>query len=261
MGVLAMESRLSSEGADIDASVPKAVRSDKCIRCGHCVAACPNEAMDHEYTPLSGQVAVNENRFIDAETAVQFLRSRRSVRVYKKESISREDLLKRLNIARFAPTGTNAQGLSYLVISDAERLARVVKAAVDCIAEELDKADSRIPERFRESVEEFATKGRDFVLRGAPHLILALAPPEILSVGMDSAKFALEYVELLAPAMGIGTCWMGIIQMCVEMEYPPLTEALMTPRDRHVVGAIAAGYPEYKYDRMPDRNPLDVSWA
>jgi nitroreductase len=259
MGVLAMEFMLGSGCTPFDAAAPKALHPEKCIRCGHCVAVCPKGAMDHAAAPLSKQVLIGENDIPDPETAVKFLRSRRSVRVYKKEPLPKETLLRLLDIARFAPSGTNVRRLSYLVISDRDRLNRVTEATVDWLDKELNRPGSKMPAGFREPVDEYR-KGRDALLRGAPHLISALTSPENLAVCADSAKFALEYVELLASAMGVGACWMGIVQLCARKRYPPLMEAMQVPEDKSVVGILTVGYPEYRYRRLVDRDPLEVHW-
>ena len=52
-------------------------------------------------------------------------RNRRSVRRYKKEPISNEDLEKILNSVRYAPTGGNSQELEYLIITDPIRLSQI----------------------------------------------------------------------------------------------------------------------------------------
>jgi nitroreductase len=259
MGVLSMELQLGSGCTPIDVSVPYDAHPEKCIRCGHCVAVCPKAAFDHRDAPLSAQIPIPEGCMPDPETAALFLRARRSIRNYKPDPIPHDMLLRLLDIARFAPSGTNTRGLSYLVISDRERLGRVTKSVVDWLEEKLNRPGSRMPASFWEPVEEYR-RGRDTLLRGAPHLILATTPPEILAVSTDSAKLALEYVELLAPAMGLGACWMGIVQLCAGKKYPPLMEALGVPEDNVVVGAITVGYPAYRYRRLVDRDPLEVRW-
>jgi nitroreductase len=215
--------------------------------------------MDHIYAPLSGQIPISREDIPDTEAAIKFLRYRRSIRVYSDDSIPREILLQLLDIARFAPTGTNTQGLRYLVVSGRECLSSVTGAVVEWLEQKLTKPGSRMPQTFWEPVEEYR-KGRDALLRNAPHLIVALTPPEIAAVSRDSARLSLEYVELLAPTMGIGTCWMGILQLCAGKKYPPLMEALGIKGDEEVVGVITAGYPRYRYQRLVDRDPLDVHW-
>jgi nitroreductase/NAD-dependent dihydropyrimidine dehydrogenase PreA subunit len=259
MDVLEMGLRLGSGCTPVDESVPTAKHPDKCIRCGHCVAVCPKGALDHGAAPLSKQIEIDENARLDPETAAVFLRSRRSVRLYEELPIPKEKLRRLLDIARFAPSGTNTQGLSYLVISDRERLARVTKVTIDWLEERLTRPGSKMPAAFWEPVRQYR-EGKDGLLRGAPHLIVALCPPEILAVSTDSAKFALEYIELLAPTMGIGTCFMGLVQLFAGRKHPPLTEALGAPADKEIVGILAAGLSKIRYRRLVDRNPPEVLW-
>lgn len=254
-----MELRLGSGCSAVEEAVPTATHPSSCIRCGHCVAACPTEALDHAKAPLSEQIKADYDKLPDFETAVLFLRTRRSVRVYKSDPVSQEKLFRLLNIARFAPSGTNTQGLSYLVVSDKKILEQVAKSTVEWLEQELNKPDSKLPEGYRKSVADYRD-GKDTILRNAPHLILALTPREILPVSTDSAKFALEYVELLAPTIGIGTCWLGLVQLCARAKYPPLWEVLRIPENTLVVGAISIGYPEYRFHRLVDRDPLKVYW-
>jgi len=259
MGVIAMEMLLGSGCTPIDVSIPFATAPEKCIRCGHCVAVCPKGALDHDAAPLSAQTDIGKVDTLTPEAAVRFLRSRRSIRVYKEDPVPKETLAHLMDIARFAPSGTNIRGLSYLAVSDKEVLARVTGAVVEWLEEKLTKQGSKMPKTFWEPVHEYR-KGKDALLRGAPHLILALTSPEILAVSMESAKFALEYVELLAPTMGLGTCWMGLIQVCATKKYQPLMEALSIPAEKVVVGVITAGYPKYRYQRLVDRDPLNIQW-
>ena len=87
--------------------------AELCVVCGHCVAVCPVTALDNSRTPLSSQPEISAAGAIGPALAAQFLRSRRSIRLYKKQPVPREKLLQLADIARFAPTGSNSQGVSY----------------------------------------------------------------------------------------------------------------------------------------------------
>ena len=57
-----------------------------CLRCGHCVAVCPHGALDHVDVPLAASPAIEKALQISKAQIVQFLRSRRSVRRFKKKA-------------------------------------------------------------------------------------------------------------------------------------------------------------------------------
>ena len=58
------------------------------------------------------------------------MRSRRSIRCYKSESIPRKQLLKLVDVARFAPTASNKQGISYIIVDDKEILEKATKVVI-----------------------------------------------------------------------------------------------------------------------------------
>ncbi|WP_218917557.1 nitroreductase family protein [Paenibacillus stellifer] len=88
---------------------PEEVAAEDCIACGHCVAICPREAIDNMRTPLSNQISSKTYPKLNPEEAENFLRSRRSVRSYKKTPVPREKLTELVRIAHFAPSGHNLQ--------------------------------------------------------------------------------------------------------------------------------------------------------
>lgn len=243
---------------EIRENLPYIISDQHCIRCGHCVAVCPTGALDHIYAPLDAQVPISIDLLPRASEATHFLRSRRSIRCYKQQPIPQEDLKELLDIARFAPTAINIQGISYLVISNQEKLKHIAMVTVDWMVEEMTKGSSLTI--YQNYIENFR-QGKDVILRGAPHLIVATAPKSIRVLSRDNARFTLEYVELMATIWGIGTCWAGLVQACAFSKYQPLLEILDLHEDKVVAGALMAGYPKYQYRRLVDRNPLEVSWA
>ena len=237
---------------------PEETGSRACLACGHCVASCPTEALDNLYAPLSRQVPLKNYLAPESDVAVKFLRSRRSIRCYKKEHVPREKLLQILNTARFASTGGNSQGLSYLVISDRVKMDRISAATIEWMEEEIQKG-SPTGEYFSGIVRATRVTGKDLILRDAPHLIVALCDKEFLR-GQENAHFAFAYAELIAPTLGVGTCWAGLFQGCAISGYRPLLDILDIPADKKVAGGLMAGFPRYSYYRLVDRNELNVMW-
>lgn len=242
----------------VDKEGPKETGLANCISCGQCVAVCPVAAIDNVRTPLAGQVPVENLKVLDTKVASQFLRSRRSIRCYKDQQVPQDQILKLLDIARFAPTGGNTQGLSYIVISDKEKLGKIIEATIMWMEEETRKG-SAWANYFAGIIRKFRKTGKDVILRGAPHLIMAVSAKEF-GRGPENAHFSLAYAELLAPTLGLGTCWAGFFQACVFSGYVPLLQILDIPSDQALAGALMAGYPKYTYQRLVDRNPIQVSW-
>ena len=102
-----------------------------CISCGHCVAVCPTLALDSDLTPRAEQVDITNETKFTPEQAELFLRSRRSIRNYQNKPVPAELIRKVLNVARMAPTATNTQGISYIVIRDKQKLRRIADLVLE----------------------------------------------------------------------------------------------------------------------------------
>ncbi|MGH4124690.1 MAG: nitroreductase family protein [Clostridium sp.] len=234
-------------------NVPEEVANTTCIACGHCVAICPSGAIDNKKTPLSNQVDGKEFPKLNAEQAEHFLRSRRSIRNYQDKSVSREKLTKLVDIARLAPTGSNRQGISFVVVEDKQ----LVKKAVELIIEMLE--NSPLNASYKGLISVYRETGVDPILRGAPNLIMTTAD-EDFSNGRGNSISSLTYLELFAPSLGLGTCWAGYFEYCASLKGSPLLKLFNIPEGKTITAAVMVGYPKYSYKRLVDRNPLEVTY-
>ena len=234
---------------------PKSDRLAFCITCGHCVAHCPNEAIELEVVTLKEQQ--KKPAPLPKEQAVSFLRGRRSVRKYKQENVPHDLMRELLDVARMAPTGGNTQGLSFFVIEDKETLSKISGAVLNFI--EKGSAEGKLPGAYGIMAADARKTGRDIILRGAPCLVVAHAS-ELMPLRKDNARFALTYAELFAPSLGLGSCWAGFVDMCAFSGYSELLELIKFPEGHFYCAAIMVGFPKYKCYRMVDRKPLNISW-
>jgi nitroreductase/NAD-dependent dihydropyrimidine dehydrogenase PreA subunit len=229
---------------------PIEICGEECISCGHCVAVCPREAIDNIKTPIGNQLSLKNCRKLSAEEAENFLRRRRAIRSYKKESVPREDLIKLVDIAHFAPSGHNLQGISFAIVDDRELLDKAVQLVIEQF--EKDNVSSSFTKPYRE-------KGMDTILRGAPSLILATAASNFPR-GRENSIFSLTYLELYAPTLGLGSCWAGMFERVAMKDDSPLLKLFGIPESTKITGAVMVGYPKYSYSRLVDRNSLQYSF-
>lgn len=234
-----------------------------CIACGHCIAVCPNDALDHMLTPLKQKVLLEKTLNLDADTAARFLRSRRSVRSFQKKHVPRETIRELLNIARFAPTACNSQGVSYHVVDDPITLKEITSVIAVWAKEDLKHGalgKSPWSKNTANTLHRYHENGEDTILRDAPCLVIATADKGRLSLGRDNTHFALAYAQLYAPTIGLGSCWSGLFEYCAVTEHDPLLRLLKLPENRNVTGALIIGYPMYSFNRLVDRDSLQISW-
>jgi len=242
---------------------PQAIRN-LCVSCGQCVAVCPHGALDNRQAPLVNQVVGKNTQNINEETAAIFLRSRRSIRNYRKKPVPRSELTKILNIARMAPTACNSQGVAYHVIDNPDVLRQIAAVVVDWTESELRRSSEMAASKYAAHtgmmVDIYRQTGEDVVLRSAPSLIIAIADKESYASARDNTYIAFTYAQLFAMAIGLGTCWAGLFEYCAASGHEPLLTLLNLPSGKSVTSAMMVGYPQYTYQRLVDRNPLQVTW-
>ena len=207
--------------------VPVADVDELCIRCGHCVVACPSSSLRHADIPLEQCPPVRKELLLSAEQTEQFLRNRRSIRNYRDKSVLREALQKLIEIARYAPSGHNTQGVQWLVLTDREELNRMVVMVGDWMRLMLINMKEFALSVHIDVALERLEAGEDVVLRDAPVLIVAHAPKENM-MAPATCTIALTYLELAATGMGLGGCWAGYFNAAAT-NYPPLLTALGLP--------------------------------
>ncbi|MBU3091997.1 nitroreductase family protein [Clostridium sp. CF011] len=232
---------------------PEEVANTTCIACGHCVAICQMEAIDNKKTPLAQQVDAKDFAKLNAEQAEHFLRSRRSIRNYQDKSVSREKLTKLVDIARLAPTGSNSQGISFVVVEDKQ----LVKKAAELTIRMIEK--SPLKDALKGLISTYREDGIDSILRGAPNLIITTADKGF-SNGRANSISCLTYLELFAPSLGLGTCWAGFFEYCASIKGSPMLKLFNIPEGKTITAAVMVGYPKYSYKKLVDRNSLEVTY-
>ena len=228
-----------------------------CINCGHCVAVCPPGALSLDMMNPEDCTPIKRDVLPTQDQVEHFLKSRRSVRVYKECSVEREKLAKLIDIARYAPTGCNFQPVHWLVVENADEVRRLAGLVADWIRLTIKESPWLAGILHSDLVVKAWDSGKDVIMRDAPHIIVAHANKDIAVLG--DCQIALTYLELAAYSMGLGACWNGYFQLAAT-SYPPMIEALQLPQDHQSFGAMMVGYPAHKMTRIPLRNEPKIVW-
>lgn len=156
------------------------------------------------------------------------IKTRRSIRSYRKEPIEEEKIRRVLEAARLAPSAANRQPWRFILVTDPE------------IRENLGAAYDR---------EWFFS---------APAIVVACAVPEEAWVRSDGEEYwkvdisiAMQNLVLAAWEEGLGTCWIGAFN---EEE---AKRVLDIPPKVRVVVMTPLGYPAEEKGPVSDRKPFE----
>jgi nitroreductase/NAD-dependent dihydropyrimidine dehydrogenase PreA subunit len=229
-----------------------------CLQCGHCVAVCPHGALSHRQVPLAECPAIDQKLRVTEEQAVQFLRSRRSVRFFEDRPVEKEIIQQLIETARYAPTAGNSQALEWIVVTREEKIRELAGLTVDWMRSILRHDPQPASAPYMPLIVAAWDAGIDVVLRKAPALIVASAPGADAN-GLVNVSLALSYLELAAVPLGLGTCWAGLLQGGL-LASPGIQESLGLPQGHTHHYPMMLGYAKPKYFRLPQRRPPKITW-
>ena len=254
------------------------LRDMECISCGHCKAACPEDAIEipglnaEEFVPFS-----RDPDFMSPEELSTFFRARRSTRIYKKNPVEKEKIEQIIEAGRFAPTGGNRQPLRYVTTNSLEKIDEIRTLTFNSLLKQVDQMvnpakgklnTDEAPSVVYKTLLDYAElikgmardyeKGEDRLLWHAPALIAAHASKEVEYPEIEAGLCAMQMV-LMAEALGLGTCFIGFINMATDNS-PELKKVMQIPDHHRVITAFVAGYPDVTYYRLVSRKPVQVKW-
>ncbi len=240
---------------------PNILAEDTCLRCQHCLAVCPTGAISI--------MGVDPDKSMDvkyelptAHSMETLIKGRRSTRNYKKQPLETETIHKLLETAWHAPTGGNTQSVLFTVtMNEKVTLAfrNELNTRVENMLNESDAETENLRIAYtRQAFEVGSKKDPDFLLRGAPHILIASTPKES-PAGKDDSIIALTNFDLLAQSMGVGTVWNGFLTWALTDFFPDLAVKLGMPKD-HVIGhGMCFGRPAIQYHRTVQRTPTEMN--
>jgi ferredoxin len=253
-------------------------RADACIECGQCVAVCPTESLTMPKLPMEDFEKLPKQPF-GYEEFHDFLRLRRSVRVFKDQPVEREVIQKILDAAATAPMGFPPHTTEVIVIDDRAELDFLLKEFVkdyefmvkgfsnpfirtmirlNAGAEDFHTLKHFIVDVARRANEVYHENGGDNYMRGAPVLMLFHGNRWTLSY-VENAHLVCHHAMLAALSLGLGSTIIGLIPPVVDRS-KALRKRYGIPKDNKVVTSLVLGYPKYRYRQSIRRDLAGVQF-
>ncbi|MCZ7401844.1 MAG: nitroreductase family protein [Candidatus Methanoperedens sp.] len=187
---------------------------------------------------------------------IEIIKTRRSVRNYKEDPVPDEDIKFLIDCARYAPSGSNMQPWSFLVIQNKEvmqKLSEQGKKAMIPLAEKI----ANNPENEAGFISFLKAKGTN-LFYNAPLLVIIFGNKKSVTADWDCAMAA-QNMMLAAHSRGIGSCWIGLALPALMDE--KILQELGAPHGYKAVAPLIFGYPQGKTaTTIPERIEPEVKW-
>ncbi len=187
---------------------------------------------------------------MDYEGFLQLVKTRRSIRSFKSDPVSDEDVERIIEAARFAPSGANSQPWEFIIVKDKE-----TKDAIVGIVTEQAEPGRRLELTRAEDVR-FPGAGapvREPGYKNAPVFILVCGDPRTkeayplfttLTRGdshfASSLASAFLYMTLAATSLGLGSQWVSATGS--PLVKPLLKQLLAIPYELEIYDMLVVGY-------------------
>ena len=223
-----------------------------CIGCAHCACICPVGAVTLDGETIEDYREVRRDAIIDPGDLQAFMETRRSIRHFTDEPVSREDIEKLLEAGRYAPSAVNAQAIRYTVILDEmDKFTELVWEGYRMLIDQTRPNDpARADHLYRRISALEADPKDDQMIFGAKAAIL-VSVKKSLDTGI-----AASYIELMAHSLGLGALYSGYCLYSISIN-KKLADWLDL-KDYEPVDCLLIGHPAVKYKRIPKRKPADV---
>lgn len=253
-------------------------RADSCLSCGQCVAVCPTESLqlakleERDFRRL-------EQRSFGYDEFYEFLRLRRSVRVFNDRPVERESIHKILRAAATAPMGLPPHTTEVAVVDDREELdfllAELVRqydsmitafsslfgramVRVGAGAEDYGVLKNHVLENVQLANELYHRDRTDRYMYHAPVLMMFHGSRWGIS-HQENAHLVCHHAMLAALSLGLGTTIIGVIPPIVDRS-KALRERYGIPRDNKVLTSLVIGHPKYRYRQGIRRDLAAVTY-
>lgn len=228
-----------------------------CMECGHCVAICPQNAISIDGYDMSQLEEISSEKFIKADTLLYSIKARRSIRKFKPNKLTEEQIHSLSDAIRYTATAKNLQDTTVLFVQDRiKEFENEIYRYLDSLFEDCDvkSLDSAMAALYLFAMRHRRNPADDFLLRQAP-AVLILANDRPWDARID-AGMAAQNVELMAGAQGLGVLYNGYLSRLIDSS--DTLKKWLGIEGKSVSIAMLVGQPAVKYQRTTPRKEVNL---
>jgi nitroreductase len=160
--------------------------------------------------------------------------NRRSIRKYKAEQITEEELNAVLEAGKYAPSGAGQQSAIFIVVQNKEAIQKITKMNAAVMGKDVDP------------------------YYGAPTIVLVLADKTKVTP-VEDGSIAIGNMHNAAHSLGLGACWINRERQMFESEEGKLLlKEWGVEGDFIGVGSLILGYPDCEQPKAAPRKEKSV---
>lgn len=246
------------------------INDQRCNRCGHCIAICPDNAITAR-GGKSEELSLPNDSLIEGLSRI--VKMRRSVRHYKENPVPREIIERIIDDAIHSPTGTNSRKTGITILDSREKIQElndIIMAHFDFLTKMLinkltypflliffGRKKTLQVISYKKQISRY-WKGENILTHNAPLLMVFHGDTKASTPQQDGLIWATTSM-LLAESHGIGTCFNGFLVLGIN-SCRKARKYLKMPSNRRVFETLTAGYSKYNYRRTVPKEREYVSF-
>ena len=264
---------------------------NNCIKCGHCIAVCPTNAVKYEVIQKDDYYFYKADNFekIDIKNTSKIMSNilfkRRSIRKYKDKKINRKDLELILEAMGRSPSASNKMYRKYYIYQNKNLInimqdtitnyfIKIITMTLNPLFLYIQVLSTKNKQMsFKDKFQKIKESNHDFLqmlnnkeyrfLFNAPAVFIITAPkkynPRYKMFLKPDAYNAATHGILMAESLGLGTCWIGFAEFVLDKK-PKVKQKLGIPAKEKILAVFTVGYPDAVFQRMAPRGPVPVKW-
>ncbi|MCK5140341.1 MAG: nitroreductase [Thermodesulfovibrionia bacterium] len=181
------------------------------------------------------------------------IHTRRSVRVYESNKVSKDNINTIVEAGNNAPSAMNSQPWRFVVVEDETLHKEMVKTAIPNAKKILEHVKTLNPERYQQIMKRYEEL-EDPIYYSAPAIIFVIGSGIYADL---SCPLACENMMLAAFSIGLGSCWVQFGSLVTDNE--EIKKALDLKEDEKIFGPIVIGYPKV-IPEPPEKKAPEITW-
>ncbi len=229
---------------------------NSCLECGHCVAICPQNAVTMEDYDMCEVEEIADEIIITPKDLLLTIKSRRSIRQFKADKLTEEQIINIREAIRYTATAKNLQDETIVLVQD--KIEDFENEIYCYLERKFDGCDVKTLDSSMAALWMFThrhkrNKADDFLLRQAP-AVLIFASDRQWDATLD-AGMAAQNAELMAMSMGLGVLYNGYLRRLIDSTTE--IKSWLGLDGKNITAVMLIGQPAVKYKRTVPRKKLD----